>query len=104
VQVLLTDDPAAADAAVARAIDDLRLPVHGCDPEGVFATVHEDASGRARVLFVVNSGDGDVVARVTAAGDAARAVDLIDDAVFDARRGVLEVRMPARTVRMLALE
>ncbi|WP_437673739.1 beta-galactosidase [Sorangium sp. So ce131] len=99
---LLQDDPAAADAAVSRAIDALGLPAFACDPDGVFATLHEDASGAPRVLFLLNPGDGDVVARVTVR--AARATDLLDDTRFEARRGALEVRLTPRTVRMLALE
>lgn len=113
---LLQDDPAAADAAVAHAIDALELPTYACDPDGVFAAVHEDDAGRPRVLFLLNPGEADVVARVTV--DAARAVDLLDDARFEARRassqgqqsaggsaaGVFEVRLTPRTVRMLALE
>jgi beta-galactosidase len=57
------------------------------------------------VLFrsVINSGDADVVARVSIGVAAGRAVDVIDDAVFEARRGAFEVRMKPRTVRMLAL-
>jgi beta-galactosidase len=101
--VLLEDDPAAAAAAVARAIADLDLPTWACDPDGIFATVHEDASGRARVVFVINPGEGDAVAHVHLGGSATRAVDLLDDAEFDIARGALEVRMTPRTIRMLAL-
>ena len=100
---LVADDPAAADAAVAQAIEALSLPTYACDPDGIFATMHEDAEGRARVLFVLNPGEHDVLARVHAGGDATRAVDLIDDATFEARRGAIELRMPPRTVRMLAM-
>ena len=111
---LVQADPAAADAAVAHAIEALSLPTYACDPDGVFATVHEDDAGRPRVLFLLNPGDADVVARV--AVDAARATDLFDDARFEARRGgpagaqpgapsgLFEVRLTPRTVRMLALE
>lgn len=104
VSVLLDDDPASADAAVSRAIEDLGLPTYAVDPDGVFATVHEDAEGRPRVLFVLNPGEGDVVARVTVGGEVTRAVDVIDDAAFEARRGTFEVRVTPKTVRMLALE
>ena len=102
---LLQDDPAAADAAVARAIDALGLPTFACDPAGVFATVHEDATGRPRVLFLLNPGDADVVARVTvSATDATGATDVLDDARFELRCGAFEVRLPPGTVRMLALD
>ncbi|WP_437926137.1 beta-galactosidase [Sorangium sp. So ce291] len=99
---LLQDDPAAADSAVSRAIDALGLPTFACDPGSVFATLHEDASGTPRVLFLLNPEDADVVARVTVR--AARGRDVLDDAQFEARRGALEVRLMPRTVRMLALE
>ncbi|MCC6558299.1 MAG: beta-galactosidase [Polyangiaceae bacterium] len=98
---LLHDDPAAADAAVSHAIDALDLPTFACDPDGVFATVHEDRAGRPRVLFLLNPGDADVVARVAAA--APEATDVLDHERFEARRGALEVRLTPRTVRMLAL-
>lgn len=104
VAVVVSDDPATADAAVAHAIEALDLPTHACDPDGVFATVHEDEAGRARVLFVINAGEHDVLARVTAAGAATRALDLLDDTTWEARRGAIEVRMTPRSVRMLALE
>jgi beta-galactosidase len=97
------DVPAEAAAAVARAIEMLDLPTYACDPEGIFVTVHEDASGAARVLFVLNPSDRDVVARVSAGLERTRATDMIDDAVFEARSGTLEVRMKPRTVRMLHL-
>ncbi len=106
VPVLIEDDPAAVDAAVSRAVDALGLPTWACEPDGIFATVHEDAAGRARVVFVLNPGEGDTLARVHV-GQAlagARAVDVLDDAVFDVKRGALEVRMTPRTVRMLAIE
>jgi beta-galactosidase len=104
--VLIEDDPAAADAAVARAIADLHLPTWACDPDGIFATVHEDASGRPRVLFLLNPGEGDVIAHVHVGADlvGARASDLLDEATFEVKRGALEVRMTPRTVRMLAIE
>jgi beta-galactosidase len=104
VPVLLHDDPAAADAAVSRAITDLGLPTWACDPDGIFATVHEDAAGRERVVFLVNPGEGDVVAHVHVGVASVRAVDVLDDTVLDVKRGALEVRMTPRTVRMLALE
>jgi beta-galactosidase len=105
VPVLVGDDPASADAAVAAAVEALALPTHACDPDGVFATVHEDAEGRARVLFLLNPGDADVLAKVALRGGGApsRAVDVLDEGVFEARSGSFEVRLTPRTVRMLAL-
>jgi beta-galactosidase len=112
VPMLVDLDPAAADLAVARAIDRLELPTSACDPDGVFATVHEDAAGAARVLFLINPGDSDVEARVTVVtptGGAAITVatDLIDETELPARaaagHALVEARMKPRTVRMLAL-
>ena len=103
IPLVLADEPGAADDAVSRAILALPLPTYACDPEGIYATVHEDAEGRARVLFVINAGDTDVVARVSIGIPTGRAVDVLDDAAFEARRGAFEVRMKPRTVRMLAL-
>ncbi|MDI1481827.1 beta-galactosidase [Polyangium sp. y55x31] len=100
---LTGDVPAAADAAVSHAIETLGLPAYACDPGGVYVTVHEDASGAPRVLFIVNPSERDVVARVSAGVARTKATDLIDDSTFEARAGTLEVRMKPRTVRMLAL-
>ncbi|HVY47352.1 MAG TPA: hypothetical protein VHB21_15795, partial [Minicystis sp.] len=102
VPTTCTDDPASVDAAVALAVDELALPSYACDPDGVFATVHEDAAGRPRVLFLLNGGDADCVARVTVRG-ATRATDALDGSSYDGRAGLFEVRAPPRTVRMLAL-
>jgi beta-galactosidase len=98
---------------VARAIDDLALPTLACDPDGVFATVHEDDAGVPRVLFLMNPGAADVVARVTVISPqgvsaVAQARDVIDDQDVTARaagegRALVEARMKPRTVRMLAL-
>jgi beta-galactosidase len=98
---LLQDDPAAADSAVARAIDALGLPTFACNPDGIFATVHEDAAGVPRVLFLLNPGEADVLVRI--AVSAPEATDVLDDERFEAQRGMIEVRLMPRTVRMLAL-
>jgi beta-galactosidase len=100
------DDPASADAAVAFAIDELGLPRFACEPENVFATVHEDEGGRPRVLFLLNGGEADCVARVTVPG-ATSAIDALDaqldGASSTARGGALEIRLHPKSVRMLAL-
>jgi beta-galactosidase len=101
---LVQGDPASVDEAVARAIDELALPTFACDPDGVFATVHEDAGGAARVLFVLHPGANDVMARVAAPAGVRRATDLLDGTVVDVARGAIEVRMPRKSVRMLALD
>jgi beta-galactosidase len=108
---VIADDPAAVDAAVARMIDALGLPTYACDPEGVFATVHEDDAGRPRVLFVLNPGQRDVLARVSFAPKAQAigaqplaALDPLEETRFELRHDSLEVRMRPGTVRMLVLE
>lgn len=99
----IDDDPAAVDRAVARAIEEHGLPTFACEPDGVFAAVHEDAGGTPRILFLMNPGDHDVVARVTVSPAVSAASDVLDDTTFEGRRGAFEVRMKPRTVRMLAL-
>jgi beta-galactosidase len=54
------------------------------------------------VLFLLNPGEVDVVARV--AVSAAAATDALDETRFESRRGAFEVRLTPRTVRMLALD
>ncbi|MBK9262240.1 MAG: beta-galactosidase [Polyangiaceae bacterium] len=94
-------DAASAASAVGQAVDLLGLPTHACDPNDVLATVHEDSSGRARVVFVINPNERHVVARLRCGFDCSRAIDAIDEAEFDGASGVLEVAMRPRSVRML---
>ena len=102
IPLLLGDDPAAATTSVAKAVVSLGLPTFACDPDGIFATVHVDADQRARVLFLINPGDADTLARVTVTG-ATSARDVLGDETYEARRGAFEVRMQPRTVRMFAI-
>lgn len=101
---LLGADPRAVDAAVATAVEVLGLPTWSADPDGVHTTVHEDADGVPRVLFVIRGGDGDGLARVTVGAEVRRAVDPIEERSVVVHGGVLEIRVPPRTVRMLRLE
>ena len=64
------------------------------------ATVHEDAEGRARVLFAINASEQDVVARIAIDADAAWEVAL-DGGIARSNLGTLEVRLLPWTVRML---
>jgi beta-galactosidase len=97
------DDLARADALVARRIDELRLPTWPVDPLGVHVTVHEDEHRIPRVVFVMNPTSADVVARVSLEG-----VEALVDAVGEGRvprtGGAIEVPVPARVVRMMAVE
>ena len=65
-------------------------------------TLLEDLAGTPRVAFVINPGDVDVVARATVRG-VREAEDLLDGTRVAVTAGVLEVRMPPRTVRMLGI-
>jgi len=101
---LVEGTPADLATTVARAIDALDLPTYACDPEGLHVTMHHDRSGRPKVLFVLNPGDRDLVARVPLGATVGSATDVIDEARFEVVRGSLEVRMRPRTARMIALE
>lgn len=104
VPTLLDADPRALDAAVAAAIEALQLPTWSADPEGVHVTMHEDEAGRPRVLFAIRAEEGDVLARITVGRGVKRAYDPIEERGWAVEDGVLEIRMVARSVRMLALE
>jgi beta-galactosidase len=97
------EDMARADALVARRIDDLALPTWPIEPIDVHVTVHEDASGVARVVFLMNPTLTDVVARTSLAG-----VGALSDALGEGRiarsGGTLEVSVPARSVRIMIAE
>ena len=108
VPVLAPNDPAGMEALVADAIDRLELPTYSVDHDGVFATVHEDEGGRAKVLFLINPTSLDIGVSVTlraAAGSPAlvEATDVLRDETFKIRDAVLEIRVKPKTVRMLAL-
>jgi beta-galactosidase len=97
------DDLARADALVARRIDELELPTWPVDPVQAHVAVHEDAGGAPRVVFVMNPTPGDLIARVSLAG-----IDALVDAVGEGRvarsGGALDVSVPARMVRMMAVD
>jgi beta-galactosidase len=101
------EDGARAGELVARRIEELGLPAFPVDPDHVKMTVHEDAAGVPRVVFVMNPTAADQVARVSVR-DARSLVDLLATDRTDARitRGIagFEVNVPARTVRMFAVE
>jgi hypothetical protein len=87
------------------------------DPPDVFVSVHEDANGRARVLFVMNPTSKNLIAKISLPG-AARLEDLLPDArasrsserILGGRERALEreagsfpVEVAARTVRLFAV-
>jgi beta-galactosidase len=97
------DDVARADVLVAHRIDELGLPTWPTDPADAHVAVHEDASGAARVVFVMNPTDRDLVVRVSLAG-----IGALEDALGGERveraGGALEVTVPARVVRLMTVE
>jgi beta-galactosidase len=104
IATLCASDPASVEGLVADAIARLELPTFGCDPDGVYATVHEDDAGQPRVMFIVNPGAEDCPARVTAPPGVTAAVDLLKDQRYEVQSSTLELRVKPRTVKMLALE
>jgi hypothetical protein len=97
------EDLARADLLVSRRIDELALPTWPVDPLDAHATVHEDESGGARVVFVMNPTAGDLAVRLSLPG-----VDALVDATGEGRMAragaAIEVTVPARVVRMLAVD
>jgi len=97
------EDLARADSIVARRIEDLGLPTWPVDPADAHASVHEDASGAPRVVFVMNPTDRDLVVRVSLAG-VASLVDAIGEGRAVRAGGALDVSVPARVVRMMEVD
>lgn len=101
---VMDDDPAEADAAVSKAIEELSLPTYACDPSSIHATVHEDADGLPRVLFVLNGSHEDVNARVTIGTRPESAIDVFDGSHTRVEHGHVELRMRPKSVRMFELK
>ncbi len=97
------DDLARADALVARRIDELSLPTWPVDPIDAYVAVHEDEAGAPQVVFVMNPTEHEIVARVSLAGVGAL-VDALGEGRVARTGGCLEVSVPARVVRMMAVE
>ncbi len=89
-------------AAIESAQQELALPHLAVSPDQVFVTLHRDAQGKARLLFVINPSPARLEATVTAAG-AKSAQDAISGERFGAKLGALHLPMPPRCVRMLEL-
>lgn len=101
------EDPSRADALVARYVDDLALPAYPVDPPDVHVALHEDRDGVPRVAFVMNPGSEARIATV-GLGKTRALVDLLprtrDVAPIEAQAGAFVVEVPARSVRMFAVE
>ncbi|MCS6899353.1 MAG: beta-galactosidase [Myxococcales bacterium] len=95
--------PSEADRLVSRAIEQLALPCHACDPDTIFACIHEDRGGVPRALVVLNPTAEDVVGRVGVPGGR-EVTDVLEEHRFQSFGGVVELRVPARSGRLLALE
>lgn len=109
------DDPSRADALVARFVEELGLPTFPSDPATVYVTVHEDEEGTPRVAFVMNPEPEAVLATVGLGTPARAIVDLLPHTREAARiepsttggsgaSPTFVVEVPARTVRMFAIE
>ena len=105
-------DPRRADGAqtaatelVDRMIVECSLPRLSISPDRLFATVHHDSAGRARVLFVINPTTDKIVGRVGLGAEGTfSATDVLDGSIYRCKNDSLTVSLPARSVRMLALE
>jgi beta-galactosidase len=101
------DDPGRADALVARYVEELGLPTFPIDTANVFVTVHEDAHGIPKVAFVMNPEPEPFVATI-GFGKARALVDLVpkgrERAYIEPHPGGFMVEVPARTVRIFAIE
>jgi beta-galactosidase len=101
------DDPARADALVAKRIDELGLPAYPVEASDVHVTVHEDGHGAPRVAFVMNPTAKPVLTNV-GLGKARVLVDLLPRAraarTIEAQAGGFSLEVPARSVRMFSIE
>jgi len=88
--------------AVADAQVRLELPTLFVEPADIRVTVHRDAEGVPRVLFVINATPRPIEAKVTSAG-ASEGEDVLDGSRFRATVGVFELPVAPRSVRMLEL-
>lgn len=102
------EDPARADALVARFVETLSLPSFPCDPSTVFVTVHEDEAGVPKVAFVMNPEPQEVLATVGVGARARALVDLIpqtrNTTRIEQQAGGFVVQLPPRSVRMFSIE
>jgi hypothetical protein len=103
VPLVLPLDEDAIAQAVAVAKRTLALPELRVEPEIARATVHVDAKGLPRALFVINPSDEPLVAKLNVPG-ARAARDLLDDESIGASVGAFEIGLGPRSVRLFELE
>ncbi|MFO7178634.1 MAG: beta-galactosidase [Pseudomonadota bacterium] len=100
---LLPRDETLLGGALDDAIRTLGLRRFEATPGELGVAVHTDASGRARVLFAVNTTDRPLAGHVEAFG-ANVAEDVLDGSTFEARGGTLSLPVPPKAVRFLHLK
>jgi beta-galactosidase len=100
---LLDFAPEELSRTLDRATELLGLRSLEAEPKELAVTLHEDASGRPRVLFAMNPTSHPIEAKIAARG-ASSAEDPLDGSSFHARFDHLELQVPARTVRLLVLQ
>lgn len=90
------------DGLVSAARTALRLPALEASPSELFSTVHVDAGGVARVVFVINPMEWAVEASVASEG-AKFATDSLGGERIEAHDGMLRLPVSGHSVRMLEL-
>jgi beta-galactosidase len=108
------EDPARADALVARFVEELGLPTFPVDPIGVFVTLHHEGGGEKgsgalpRVACLMNPEPHAVLATVGLGKRVRALVDVVSRSRepdrIESRPGGFVVEVPARTVRFFACE
>lgn len=96
-------DPAKVEALVSEVVASRKLPTLAADHDDVFTTVHHDAGGVPRVLFVINPTEAPLTAHVSVDPRIRLASDVLKEQSFRLDDGTLEIPIKPKTVRMLAL-
>jgi beta-galactosidase len=102
VPTLLPRGPATLAEIVRETLNDLKIERERAEPEGAFTTLHVDAEGRPRVLFVINSGESELAVRVPMPR-AAAAADALSGYGVPLEDGHVVVTVAPLSVRMLEL-
>jgi beta-galactosidase len=102
VPLVLPRGPATLAELVRTTLTDLGVPRLSAEPDAVHTTLHHDAEGRPRVLFVLNGEETPVSARAAVSG-VLSATDALTGETVPVERGHALVAVPPRTVRMLEL-
>jgi beta-galactosidase len=102
VPMVLPRGPATLAELVETTLSDLGIERLHAEPEPIHTTLHHDADGRPRVLFVINATEEPIEAWAAAPG-ATGAADALTHESFTIVNGLVRVPIPARTVRILAL-